>query len=548
MSLPPRPIPTLRQSLGARSGLTGLTRRLLVAVDRYVAGLQPRQLAGLLTLFASFFVVVATASFSALALDGLGKDRQRLDAVASLKAREIETWLDERHSDIGLLARNSVFQALLLPLQRRTDARWPDRLNAWYENLRLTTWLADMCRIHGFRSAEVVDRQGHPLVTSGSPPYQAGNLAELLALVSAARPLGELDLRRGEDGRTFLTFGAHVQATPQHEPLVLVFALDVAESLLPRVETWSHADHSGELLLLRISGGQAEQVKGEPVAQLVAGPDALDDPRSPLAQALRVGGGVFRGPDRQGQVHEAAVRAVQGRPWWIMARIDRDELLAPIVRLAWVGTLLTALGLTGVSALALLLWRQQRARLAEASHLAAELRRSSETALQATRAKTAFLATMSHEIRTPLNAVIGLTHLLRRRSPDGGWQADKLDQVSDAAQHLLAIVNDVLDISRVEAGRLTLEPREFLLEELVRSKVIALVSERAREKGLALIVDIEPALQLPLRGDPLRLAQALLNYVANAVKFTATGQVRLLARRVEAADPLTDAWLVRFEV
>jgi CheY-like chemotaxis protein/HPt (histidine-containing phosphotransfer) domain-containing protein len=95
---------------------------------------------------------------------------------------------------------------------------------------------------------------------------------------------------------------------------------------------------------------------------------------------------------------------------------------------------------------------------------------------------------------------------------------------------------------------LTLEPREFLLAELIRSKVIALVSERAREKGLALIVDIEPALQMPLRGDPLRLAQALLNYVANAVKFTAAGQVRLQARRVEAADPQADAWLVRFEV
>ncbi|CAN5672610.1 hypothetical protein BH11PSE8_BH11PSE8_17310 [soil metagenome] len=149
---------------------------------------------------------------------------------------------------------------------------------------------------------------------------------------------------------------------------------------------------------------------------------------------------------------------------------------------------------------------------------------SRDQAQSATRAKSAFLANMSHEIRTPMNAIIGLTHLMARDASDS-LQRDRLDKVGDAAQHLLQVINDVLELSKIEAGKLVLESRDFDRDELL-SKTFDLVSERAAEKGLELILDTD---HLPrrLRGDSTRLSQMLINLLSNAVKFTTTGWVRL---------------------
>jgi CheY-like chemotaxis protein len=127
---------------------------------------------------------------------------------------------------------------------------------------------------------------------------------------------------------------------------------------------------------------------------------------------------------------------------------------------------------------------------------------------------------MSHEIRTPMNAVIGLVHLLRRDDPTPA-QGDRLDKIHDAAQHLSGVINDVLDLSKIESGKFTLEHTGFSLRALLR-RAEAMVNERAHAKGLALAVD---AGNVPdrLRGDPTRLSQALLNLLSNAVKFTPDG-------------------------
>jgi len=168
--------------------------------------------------------------------------------------------------------------------------------------------------------------------------------------------------------------------------------------------------------------------------------------------------------------------------------------------------------------------------------------RSRDAAEAANRAKSAFLANMSHEIRTPLNAVIGLAHLLHRDTGDPA-QRERLDRLSDAAHHLLQLINDVLDLSKIEAGKLVLEDTVFSIEALmVRS--LALVNDRARAKGLELVLDTD---HLPrrVRGDPTRLAQALLNLLSNAVKFTEHGWVRLGGALLSAEQ---DAMVLRFEV
>jgi len=174
-----------------------------------------------------------------------------------------------------------------------------------------------------------------------------------------------------------------------------------------------------------------------------------------------------------------------------------------------------------------------------------ELRAAQKQAEAANQAKSSFLANMSHEIRTPMNAMIGLTHLLRR-SGVTAEQAVRLDKIDSAGHHLLAIINDILDISKIEAGQVKLETTDFYLSSIL-DNVVSLIGEQARSKGLR--VEIDPdSVPVWLHGDATRLRQALLNYAGNAVKFTEQGSITLRAILLEDPGDDGDELLVRFEV
>lgn len=175
---------------------------------------------------------------------------------------------------------------------------------------------------------------------------------------------------------------------------------------------------------------------------------------------------------------------------------------------------------------------------------AAALREAKDAAIAASRVKSAFLANMSHELRTPMNAIIGLSSLALRSATEAKL-ADQLGKIVRASKHLLGVINDILDISKIEAQSLVLEQTPFRLAVMI-DDLLLLTEESAKAKGLGLHVEVPAQIaQLELLGDPLRLRQVLINFIGNAIKFTARGSVAL---RVELiADSGTEV-LLRFAV
>ncbi len=159
----------------------------------------------------------------------------------------------------------------------------------------------------------------------------------------------------------------------------------------------------------------------------------------------------------------------------------------------------------------------------------AELKAAKVAAEVANTAKSAFLSNMSHEIRTPMNAILGYAHLIKR-APLTPVQHSQLDKLLSSAQHLLQVINDILDISKIEAGKITLEVADFEPTRIL-DHVCELVAQKVADKNLDLHVDLDH-LPLVLRGDGLRLSQILINLLSNAVKFTERGSICVLGRVV----------------
>ena len=175
--------------------------------------------------------------------------------------------------------------------------------------------------------------------------------------------------------------------------------------------------------------------------------------------------------------------------------------------------------------------------ISERRHLLDELRAAKELADDANRAKSTFLATMSHEIRTPMNAVIGLLELTLKRADQGHLDRPSIEVAYHSAKDLLELIGDILDIARIESGRLNLSPERVNLRNLAHS-VIRVFDGLARQKNLTLSLQFHPRGDAPdVLIDPLRFKQILTNLVSNAIKFTRQGQVTLAINLLPASTP-----------
>ncbi len=379
------------------------------------------------------------------------------------------------------------------------------------------------------------------------PEAAAAALAALREAADSGRSQGrQIDLPGNGDGRCFELSVARKETSPDEAPRFVALARDISERRRAEGQLRKFAlavEQSPESILITDAEGRIEyaneafvRTTGYAREQAIgANPRLLASGKTPPATYT----GLWQA------LHE-------GRPWqgeFVNRRQDGSEY----VDFAIISPIRQPDGRI-THYLAVQQEITERKRLAEEverhrNHLEAlvdsrtrELAEAREKAEAASRTKSSFLANMSHEIRTPMHAIAGLTHLLRRDAPTPA-QAEKLDRIDDAADHLLSIINDILDISKIEAGRLVLAHADFPLAAIL-DNVRSLISDQARDKGLTVHVDCEGA-PAWLRGDETRLRQCLLNYAVNAVKFTEQGSLTL---RVRVAASEGDALVLRFEV
>ena len=258
--------------------------------------------------------------------------------------------------------------------------------------------------------------------------------------------------------------------------------------------------------------------------------------------------------DMQGEEAMAIIKTDQGEHLMneirdvldAMDRVAAEELLKHEEFLKknsrWVGRVIN-IGSALAIALVLSFAYMSSAEIRRRSQTEIELKAAQEAALIASKLKSQFLATVSHEIRTPLNGIIGMSDILRSRVKENEIRRF-VDVINSSGEALLKIVNDILDFSKIEAGKIDFEITDFSLLSVVEMSA-ELLSLRAREKNLALMTYVDPAIPSILRGDGSRTAQVIRNLLSNAVKFTAHGEVLLTASLRLRSDSKA---LVRIEV
>jgi two-component system, sensor histidine kinase and response regulator len=340
---------------------------------------------------------------------------------------------------------------------------------------------------------------------------------------SALRNAYVLKMKAQSPRRSRLAGKAGRPGVGQSEPGITLSTLADWLALATRVTSFGVTISDAERRLVwvndsftRLTGYTAAEVVGKKTSELIY----FSGTNAETVQRVRASFAAL-----QGIRFEVLVRSRNGREWWL----DTDAQPLFDSQGGHQGWVCIQTDVTEHR----LAEEQRRLATERLAQAAEQLRVAKEAAEAANKAKSEFVANMSHEIRTPLNGVIGMTALLLD-TPLRDDQREFAEIARSSGESLLAVLNDVLDFSKIEAGEMTIEHIDFDLLAVFEQSVDA-IALKAAEKGLEVILDLDPALPAGVRGDPTRLRQVVLNLLSNAVKFTEMGEVRLSVRVLDGA-------------
>lgn len=495
--------------------------------------------------------VVAVQQISDLTRE---KVHQAVLDLVTLRAREIAAFFEERARIATTLFADPLAQGWIegyttfrRPLA--ADPGWA-HLRTEFEGLERTdptvtgVFFATASTGEYFRSSGRVEREGYDTRTRW---WWTEALAKRRLYVTAA----------GVDAGTGV-LGVTVQTTMDRPDgsVLAVVGLDVNLETLGRVVDAITFEGVGNAFLVDAEGriiyfpaiDFSTLPRGDRVLTNLAAVDQLyPDTAGFAALADQLGAGrpgLARVRWRGGPRFVVHVPVHSDRPelrWTLGLAVPEQVISAPIARMRWRAGLSILLAVLAIAGVTLTVTRRVDSQLRDADRQrAAALAEANARLLEADQMKSRFLATMSHELRTPLNSIIGFSTILRTRLADAldGRYLKFLDNIRTSGEHLLAMISDILDLSKVEAGKLELHPETVHVPELVEG-VCDILRGSARDRGLEIVVEVPRDLPPP-QADPIRLKQVLLNLLSNAVKFAYEGTtIRISAGEFEAeASPL----------
>ena len=456
--------------------------------------------------------------------EGVRRDNDRtLAVIAEQKRQQIEGVLADARMDAQLnFASHSQIEDLF--------GRW---IAGGRRDGTMQEWmrrrLVEVAGIRGWGGVRMFDA-GAKLALAVGQGSLANEQERILDIIR--RPRIELvDLHLDAAGKAHYGILSPIGGAGETPHGVAYISWPADNTLYPQVKSWPVPTQTAETYLVRREGADVRFVTSlrhfERADLGFVQPMSRQDMAA--ARAARGEYGIISGGRDYRNVPVLAYAVpVAGTPWLMLAEIDEAEAYAAIRAIGWEAGVLVGLGLLLVYSGGFLFWRRARQgdELASRRRYEVELRGAYDAAEAANAAKSEFLAHMSHEIRTPMNAVLGLAQVLQRESLADN-QRDMVARIRGAGQSLLNILNDVLDLSKVEAGQLRIEPRPFELSSLL-ADIDSLMGQAANAKGLTLRIALPDIGADLLLGDGLRLEQVLLNLIGNAIKFADRGEVSLI--------------------
>lgn len=551
---------TLASSLHNTSRASPESTESTEGIARAIAAVAPRgEFAG------RYFLVAAAATLVLLVICSLTyvvgsrlllqAAARMVHSISELKAGEVATWLETREDNAALLYGHlPLVQRLVSPQGAGlTDKDKADREALWY-------FLDKLQKSYGYSGIAVYDAEGNTLFQIGQKGvFPTSEKLQAYRLVCNAQTALEsvisVDHLFAPDDPTKYFHTVSVCSHPKAEGseggkhLMLSMTTTLENEFFTNAFIWPGDDKHGEIILIKKDETTITHVhagSSSPALEATRVPYGLGTIPTSAKDGFNTKGENFVITDYRNIELVGTVHPIARFPYALVAQIPKKKLLQEQTALAWVAGSLAAGGMLICALLLTYLYRAQIRRTTALTDSNLELRQMRMRAESMFRATNAFLANTSHEIRTPLNAIMGATFLVSQRGTTDAWTTAKLGMIEDASRHLLSVINDILDVARIESGKMSLEEIEFDLEQVLEHNVLNLLEAQAKAKGLELVCVIDPEALGSLIGDPVRIAQAVLNYLSNAIKFTQTGRVSVRARATAGND--ADSLTLRIEV